>query len=37
MSNSTTDVETIGYTEGEDSMKALYNERTWDDSLKLPN
>jgi hypothetical protein len=41
MSNSTIDVETIDYTEGEDCMKALYNERncvskTWDDFLKLP-
>ena len=41
MSNSTTDVEMIDYTEGEDRMKALYNERncvskTWDDFLKLP-
>ena len=35
------DVETIDYTEGEDFMTALYNERncvsaTWDDFLKLP-
>ena len=41
MSNSTIYVETIDYTEGEDCMKALYNERncvskTWDDYLKLP-
>ena len=41
MSNSTIDVETVDYTEGEDCMKALYNERncvsaTWDDFLKLP-
>ena len=41
MSNSTIDVEMIDYTEGEDRMKALYNERncvskTWDDFLKLP-
>ena len=36
MSNSTIDTKTIDYTEGEDCMKALYNERncvsaTWDD------
>ena len=42
MSNSTIDVEMVDYTEGEDCMKALYNERncvsaTWDDFLKLPN
>ena len=41
MSNSTVDTETIDFTEGEDFMKALYNERncvsaTWDDFLKLP-
>ena len=41
MSNSTIDVETIDYTEGEYFMTALYNERncvsaTWDDFLKLP-
>ena len=41
MSNSTIDVETVDYTEGEDFMTALYNERncvsaTWDDFLKLP-
>ena len=41
MSNSTIDVEMIDYTEGEDRMKALCNERncvskTWDDFLKLP-
>ena len=41
MSNSTIDTETIDFTEGEDFMKALYNERncvsaTWDDFLKLP-
>ena len=41
MSNSTTDVETVDYTEGNDFMKVLYNERncvsaTWDDFLKLP-
>ena len=42
MSKSTVDVETVDYMEGEDCMKALYNERncvsaTWDDFLKLPN
>ena len=41
MSNSTIDVETVDYTEGEYFMTALYNERncvsaTWDDFLKLP-
>ena len=41
MSNSTIDVETVDYAEGEDCMKALYNERncvsaTWDAFLKLP-
>ena len=41
MSNSTIDVETIDYTEGNDFMKVLYNERncvsaTWDYFLKLP-
>ena len=41
MSNSTIDTETIDFQEGEDLMKALYNERncvsaTWDDFLKLP-
>ena len=41
MSKSTVDVETVDYMEGEDCMKALYNERncvsaTWDDFLKLP-
>ena len=40
MSNSTTDVETVDYTEGNDFMKVLYNERnclsaTWDDFRKL--
>ena len=41
MSNSTISIETVDYTEGEDFMTALYNERncvsaTWDDFLKLP-
>ena len=41
MSNSTVDVETVDYTEGNDFMKALYNKRncvsaTWDNFLKLP-
>ena len=41
MSNSTIDVETVDYSEGDDLMKVLYNERncisaTWDDFLKLP-
>ena len=41
MSNSTIDFETIDFTEGEDRMKALYNQRncvsaTWDDFQKLP-
>ena len=41
MSNSTIDVETVDYSEGNDLMKAFYNERncvsaTWDDFLKLP-
>ena len=41
MSNSTIDVETVDYLEGDDLMKAFYNERncvsaTWDDFLKLP-
>ena len=41
MSNSTIDVETVDYSEGNDLMKVLYNERncvsaTWDDFLKLP-
>ena len=40
MTNSIIDVETVDYTEGEDFMTALYNERncvsaTWDDFLKL--
>ena len=41
MSNSAIDVETADYSEGNDLMKVLYNERncvsaTWDDFLKLP-
>ena len=41
MSNSTIDVETTDLTEGNDFVKALYNERncvskTWDDFLKQP-
>ena len=41
MSNSTIDVETVDYSEGNDLMKVLYNKRncvsaTWDDFLKLP-
>ena len=41
MSNSTIDIETVDYSEGNDFMKVLYNERncvsaTWDDFLKLP-
>ena len=41
MSNSTIDVETVDYSEGDDLVKAFYNERncvsaTWDDFLKLP-
>ena len=41
MSISTIDVETVDYSEENDFMKVLYNERncvsaTWDDFLKLP-
>ena len=41
MSNSTMDVETVDYSEGDNFMTALYNGRncvsaTWDDFLKLP-
>ena len=41
MSNSTIDVEMVDYSEGDDLMKAFYNDRnwvsaTWHDFLKLP-
>ena len=41
MANSTINVETVDHSEGDDLMKAFYNERncvsaTWDDFIKLP-